>query len=104
MSKTTIMQEDVKPVNDRMSVIVFIAAWVVALFWILAQVIDVYAVAVIGAIFEMCGLPMLALAVIIPFYAIFRLWKSGFSFRSLYFYSILVVLVGLTFMFVFLRP
>ncbi len=95
------MTEQVSTSQRNFSRLVLAASVIACLFWALSRIIDVYSVAFIGAIFEMCGLPMLAILVIVPFYSIFRLSKTGFSFRSLYLYSLVISLAGLAMMFIF---
>lgn len=77
--------------NKKASVVVFALSWIVALFWILGNLFDVYQFAVTGAVFEILWLPVLALTFILPVVTIVLFIKDKFNFKSLNFYSLLLV-------------
>lgn len=79
--------------NKKASVVVFILSLEVTLFWLLGNLFDVYQFAVTGALFEILWLPVLALTIILPLVALVLFIKDKFSFKSLNFYS-LVLVVG----------
>lgn len=88
-------------VNTEKSKIIFLLSILVSLFWVLGRSINIYQFALVGAIFEMLWLPVLAL---IPILAVisFIFWiKDKFTFRSLNLYSFLIIL--LTIMFTILK-
>ena len=77
--------------NKKASVVVFALSWIVALFWILGNLFDVYQFAVTGAVFEILWLPVLALTFFLPVVTIVLFIKDKFNFKSLNFYSLLLV-------------
>ncbi len=78
--------------NKKVSVVVFVLSWYVALFWLLGNLFDVYRFAVTGALFEILWLPVLALTFILPLVALVLFIQDKFSFRSLNLYSFLLVI------------
>src|SRR5437762_13431549 len=72
--------------------IVFALSTLVCIFWYTGQLINIYQVAVIGVIFELASLPMLALFVILPVISILLLIKKKVSFKSLPLYSLLLLM------------
>lgn len=77
--------------NKKASLVVFALSWIVALFWTLGNLFDVYQFAVTGAVFEILWLPVLALTFILPVVTIVLFIKDKFNFKSLNFYSLLLV-------------
>ena len=73
--------------------IVFALSALVCIFWYAGQNINVYQIAVVGAIFELASLPMLALFIILPIISILLLIKKKWSFKSLPLYSLLLLLM-----------
>lgn len=84
--------------NSRTSKIVLILSVLVSGFWGLGQVINVYRFALVGAIFELLWLPMLAMIFILPIMSLRFLVKEQFNVRSLYLYSILIVVATILLM------
>ena len=72
--------------------IVFGLSIFTAIFWCLVQFIDVYHFAISGAIFELLWLPMIASLFILPVISLVFLVKVKFNPKSLYLYSILIIL------------
>jgi hypothetical protein len=70
--------------------IVLISAILVSLFWWMTKTVDVYKSAIVGAIFEILWLPMLALLFILPVISLIFWRKEIFSVRSLFLYSMLI--------------
>ena len=70
---------------------VFVLTLLTALFWFFGQIVDVYAYALLGAIFEILWLPMLGLLTVLPVLSIVGLYKENFNFKSLYWYSLLLI-------------
>jgi hypothetical protein len=84
--------------NSRSSKIVFILSIIVSVFWWLGQVINFYHFAIVGAIFELLWLPVLAMLFVLPIISLILLVKEKFNVRSLYLYSILMGVVTIMFM------
>ena len=78
--------------NKKVSMVVFVLSWYVALFWLLGNLFDVYQFAFTGALFEILWLPVLALTFILPLVALVLFIQDKFSFKSLNFYSLLLVI------------
>ncbi len=78
--------------------IVFILSILTSVFWCVGQLINVYYFAVVGAIFEIVWLPMIALLIILPILSLIHLVKEKFNLKSLYLYSLLIVLATVLFM------
>lgn len=79
--------------NSRKSKIVFLISILVSVFWCLGQILNVYRFALVGAIFEFLWLPMLGMLFILPIASLILFRKEKFNVRSLYLYSIIIVVV-----------
>ena len=66
-------------------------------FWITAALIDVYKIAVVGAIFEILWLPMLALTFGAPVAALIFWYKERFRISSVFLYLLLLSAVSVYF-------
>jgi len=84
--------------NSRTSKIVFILSIIVSGYWWLGQVINVYSFALVGAIFEILWLPVLAMLFVLPIISLILLIKENVNLRSLYIYSILIGVATILFM------
>jgi len=62
----------------------------VSAYWWLGQVINVYSFAVVGVIFEIFWLPVLALLFVLPIISMILLLKEKINIKSLYVYSTLL--------------
>lgn len=82
----------------RNSKITFITAIAVAAFWILSASFRIYEVHVLGIIFEWLGFPLLLVTLLIPVWSVIFLFKEKFNFRSLYLYSILIVVATVVYL------
>ncbi len=82
--------------NKYIGKIVLTLSILVSVFWYLVNLIDVYQIAVVGAIFELLWLPMIAMLFILPIFSIVYLVKEKFSVKSFYLYSIIII--GVTFL------
>ena len=87
--------------NSRTSKIVFLLSIIVSGFWWLGQVVNVYSFDVVGVVFEIFWLPVLALLFVLPIISLILLLKEKINIRSLYVYStllgfttILIILLG----------
>jgi hypothetical protein len=76
--------------NSRTSKIVLLLSIIVSAYWWLGQVINVYSFAVVGVIFEIFWLPVLALLFVLPIISMILLLKEKINIRSLYVYSTLL--------------
>lgn len=55
-------------------------------FWIVSQNVDVYRYAIVGAIFELFWLPIIASLLLMPFVSIFFWYKDKFKKKSKFVY------------------
>lgn len=85
------MKETLVFYNSQKSKIIFLVSLLVSGYWILGQQLNIYRFAFVGAIYEILWIPMLALIVILPIASLLFLRKEKFNIRSLYLYSILLV-------------
>jgi hypothetical protein len=76
--------------NSKTSKIVFMLSIIVAGYWWLGQFINVYSIALVGAIFEILWLPTLVLLFVLPIISLISLVKEKFTIKSLYIYSMLI--------------
>jgi len=60
-----------------------------------------YQYAVVGAFFEILWLPMILLAISLPLVSLYFLLKEKFSFKSVYFWAILVMAIGFLVLYTF---
>ena len=79
--------------NSRISKIFFLLSVLVFAFWCLGQIINVYRFAVVGAIFEILWLPMLAMLLALPIMSFIFWRKEKFNLRSFYLFTILIVVM-----------
>lgn len=74
-----------------------------AAFWVFANLIDIYRVQLVGVVFEMLWLPMLAGLFVLPVISVYFLLKEKFSFRSFPFYSLIILISTALFLFLMHR-
>jgi hypothetical protein len=79
---------------------VFILSILASVFWYIGQTVNVYYFAVVGVIFEILWLPMIALLIVLPIFSLIYLVKEKFNLKSLYLYSFLILMF--TFLYFFL--
>lgn len=72
--------------------IIFFISALVCIFWIMGRYVNVYEVAVVGILFEIAWLPMLALFIILLVLSILLLIKNKKSFKFLPLYSFLLLM------------
>jgi hypothetical protein len=77
--------------TSKKSKVVFILSIIVSVFWVMGQSFNVYYFAVVGAIFEILWLPMIALLIILPIVSLIYLVKEKFNLKSLFLYSFLIL-------------
>ena len=74
----------------KLSRIILVASIFVLAFWLFGNAINVYSYAVVGAIFELLWLPVIAATIAFPVFS-FLLWrKEKFRVRSLHLYSFFI--------------
>jgi hypothetical protein len=78
--------------------VVFFSAMAICMFWILGSSFRVYDVPFMGAIFEVLWLPALIVTLLIPVISLVFLVKEKFSFRSLYLYSLFLVVATVVYL------
>lgn len=62
-----------------------------SIFWMLTITIDPYSYKIVGIVFEILWLPMLAGLLMLPLLALIFWWKENFNRRSLHVFSLLIV-------------
>jgi hypothetical protein len=76
---------------SKASLITLLLSIFVLIFWIIGtRLLNVYKVALIGAIFELMWLPMIICLFALPIWSLYNLIKNRVIFKSLYFYSIVI--------------
>ena len=83
------------PAKNKTPIVVFIASLLVPLFWLLSQLVNVYKIAWLGAVFEILWLPMILLLFTLPVLSLIMWTQTKFNFRSLYFYSLIILAVSI---------
>ena len=78
--------------NSRDNNVLFVICSVVVIIVMLGRVINVYHIAVIGAIFELTNLPLFTLLFGLPIYCLCVFWKDSFNLKSLGLYSGLMLM------------
>lgn len=84
-------------INTKKSKIIFLLSLLVSAIWVLGRSINIYQFAVVGAIFEMLWLPVLALIPILTVISIIFWIKDKLNFRSLNLYSFLIIVMTIMF-------
>jgi hypothetical protein len=92
------MTKEISPFkNSKRSKIIFLLSLLVSIIWVLGKTINIYQLAIIGAIFELMWLPVLALTPILLIGSIIFWIKDKLNFKSLNLYSFLVILITILF-------
>ena len=76
----------------KRSIIILILSVAVSIFWLLGFLVNVYKTPIVGAIFEILWLPLIALSICLPIISTISWIKEKFQFKSLYFYSIIITI------------
>jgi hypothetical protein len=63
--------------------------------------VNIYQNVVLGVIFELLWLPMILLALSLPFICLYFLFKEKFSVKSAYFWAILIMAIGFLVLYTF---
>lgn len=86
----------------RRSKLVFALSIIVVLFWVITNMMPVYRYVVLGAIYELLWLPMIALIFTMPVFSFISWLKEKFVFKSLYLASFVLTGMALVCFFVFI--
>ena len=84
------MNQPITIINNTQSKIVFSLSLFTLIYVAIFKNIDPYKYIVVGALFEILWLFILAAIFIIPIIALRVLFKKNFSFKSDYFYTLLI--------------
>jgi len=76
--------------NNKQSKFVFCISVFFLLYVAIFKSVSPYKYAVVGAVFEILWLFIMAAIFIIPIIALWVLFKKNFSFKSFYFYTLLI--------------
>ena len=88
------MKENLMPFKNSVSgKLVFFLTIIVAYYWFLGQVTDVYRFEVVGAVYEILWLPVLVMLFVLPVIALVLLIKEKRNIWSLNIYSLLIGVV-----------
>jgi hypothetical protein len=91
------------PVAARKSIITFLSTVVVSLYWFLSQLINVYQIPLVGAIYELLWTGMLLALFGLPVFSFIQWAKTKFDLRSFYFYSFLLSAASALILSIFFR-
>ncbi len=80
--------------NPNASKVVFASSLLVLFYWIIGISVNVYSIAVVGALFELTAIPMLCLLFILTILSILLLVRKGISIKSLPIYSLMILLIN----------
>jgi hypothetical protein len=87
--------------NTKRSKIIFLLSMLVAVIWLLGRTINIYRFAVVGAIFEILWLPVLAAIPVLTIMALVAWVKEKFNYRSFNLYAILLIAAAISIPLVF---
>ena len=94
------MNQPIDIKKNKQSKIVLGLSVVTLLFVMFFKAINPYKSAAVGAVFEILWLAVVSAVFIIPVMALWALLKKKFSFKSLYFYALVVSVVTILLLFV----
>jgi hypothetical protein len=77
--------------------IVFLLSLLTSIFWCLGQLVNVYYFPIVGVIFELLWLPMIALLIVLPTLSLVYLLKKVEKRKPLYLLSFLMVVATVLF-------
>lgn len=75
--------------------ILFLLSLFSAIYWLIANSVNVYEYAFIGGLFELTSILMLIVLFIVPILSFFYWYKEKFNLKSIYFYTMLISVVTL---------
>ncbi len=88
------MGTETQPYHLQLPKYIFVASFIVSLFWIAGNYTNIYAYKLTGTIFEILWLPMLLLFFVLPATALFFWYKHKFNRKSLYLWSLLMIVIA----------
>lgn len=89
------MEEDIHPfINTKSSKVIFILSIITSIYLFIGWTTNVYSNAFVGAVFEIFWLPAILATVVLPIISLIFLIKEKFNFKSLYLYSIIIIIVA----------
>lgn len=97
------MEEKVIGYNRKRGFLLAGLTIIVFIFWIFGRSIDIYKDAVVGAVFEILWLTMLAMLFAIPLVSLFFWSKEKWSLRTVYPFCLVLHLILVLFWFLELR-
>lgn len=78
-----------------MKQILFLLSLFSAIYWFVANSINVYQYAIVGALFELTSILMLIVLFVVPILSLYYWYKEKFNLKSLYFYTMVISVVTL---------
>ena len=93
------MNQTINIINNKQSKIVLGGSVFVLLYVAIFKSVDPYKYAVVGAVYEILWLFIMAAIFIIPIIALWILFKKNFSFKSFYFYALLISAASIVLLF-----
>lgn len=84
------MEVNKKLLFKRKDLLLLGFTFLVLLFWLVSNTVNVYKYAIVGAVFEMMWLPMILLLVVIPILSLVFWAKEKWSFKIAYLLSVLI--------------
>ncbi len=89
------MQENIHPfIHTKTSKIVFILSIITSIYLVIGWTTNVYSNAFVGGVFEFFWATALLATAALPIISLIYLIKTKFNFRSLYLYSIIILLIA----------
>lgn len=79
--------------KSKRSKILFVLSIIVLIFWLVANMVNVYYFHVGGAIFEILWLPMITMTFALPIVALLNWRKENYNLKSLNLYSIIITVI-----------
>ena len=93
------MNQPVNIINNKQSKIVLGGSIFILLYVAIFKSVNPYKYAIVGAVYEILWLFILAAIFIIPIIALWVLFKKNFSFKSDYFYTLLILAATIVLLF-----
>ena len=84
-----------RPILINRSRVIFALTITVSLYWFLPLLINVYRFPLIGAIYEILWIFMIVALFALPVLTLISWAKIKFDFRSLYFYSLIILAISI---------
>lgn len=75
--------------------ILFLLSLLSVIYWLVANSINVYQYAFVGALFELTSILMLIVLLVVPILSLYYWYKEKFNLKSIYFYAMVISTVTL---------